>query len=67
MDSYYGQLELMQDLANKHNLTVVATIQTGRKGVPEETKKRYDRDLHYALFSWSRGIMMMTVRICYDR
>lgn len=49
----------MQDLASNHNSTVAATIQTGQKGVPEETKKQRDRDFHSALFAWSRDIGMV--------
>ena len=59
MDRYYGHIALIQKLAGDHSITVVATMNINRVGVPVEMKKPSDREIRSSLFAWSDEMMMV--------
>ena len=59
MDRYYGHIALIQKLTGDHSITVVATMNINRVGVPVEMKKPSDREIRSSLFAWSDEMMMV--------
>lgn len=60
MDRYYGDIDLMIEMADELKLTVVATIKSNRMGVPVEMTKPFGRPVLSTLFAWSKNVMMLS-------
>ena len=60
IDRYYTGIELVEDLFNNHNTTVVGTINSNRQHVPEEMKSVKDRQVNSTTFAWSGPVMMLS-------
>jgi len=62
MDRYYiyTTVDLAEELVKERNLMVLGTIQSNRKGIPEEFKQAKGRDVHSTLFAFSGECMLIS-------
>ncbi|KAJ4430410.1 hypothetical protein ANN_22626 [Periplaneta americana] len=52
-DRYYTSIELAEELYNDDKLTLVGTLKSNRKHIPEELKKTQGRELYSSRFSFT--------------
>jgi hypothetical protein len=60
MDRNYTAVDLAEELVKERNLTVVATIQTNRRHVPDEFKYAKGRQVNSTLFGFSGDCMLLS-------
>jgi hypothetical protein len=58
MDRYYTSVELATELYKNHNLTVLGTINSNRRHVPDELKCDRGRLAFSTLFAWNDSVMI---------
>ena len=59
-DRYYTNIDMVEDLVKKHNITVVGTINSNRVHVPEELKSVVGREVLSTKFAWSGALMLLS-------
>ena len=60
MDRYYTTVDLAEELVKERNLTMLGTLQSNRKGIPEEFKQAKGRDVHSTLFAFIGECMLLS-------
>jgi len=59
-DRYYINIDMVEDLVKKHNITVIGTINSNRVHVPEELKSVVGREVLSTKFAWSEALMLLS-------
>jgi len=60
MDRYYTTVDLAEELVKERNLTMLGTLQSNRKEIPEKFKQAKGRDVHSTLFAFIGECMLLS-------
>jgi hypothetical protein len=60
IDRYYTTVEQAEEMVKERNLTVVGTLQSNRKGIPDAIKSTKDREIHSTMFGFSGECMLLS-------